>query len=89
MKSRDYHRSDILTVQVNPAWEFPDGETFPIMIIQNDAGEIPCDAVTAVRLAPSRNERNKGCSMIGGFAGLTRGNSRAIWEGCLWNKLRL
>ena len=30
------------------------------MIIQNDAGEIPCDTVTAVRLKPSRNAHKKG-----------------------------
>ena len=60
MKSRDYHRGDVFTVQANPSWGYPDGQTFPVMIIQNDAGEIPCDAVTAVRLTPSRNVRNKG-----------------------------
>ena len=60
MATRDYHRSDVFTVHANPSWGFPDGETFPIMIIQNDAGEIPCDTVTAVRLKPSRNVRSRG-----------------------------
>ncbi len=60
MAIRDYHRGDVFTVQANPSWEYSDGQTFPIMIIQNDAGEIPCDTVTAVRLKPSRNVRNKG-----------------------------
>ena len=45
MAIRDYHRCDVITVQAIPSWEYPDGETFPIMIIQNDAGEIPCDRV--------------------------------------------
>ena len=60
MAARDYHRGDVFTVQANPSWGFPDGETFPIMIIQNDAGEIPCDTVTAIRLKPSRNVRSRG-----------------------------
>ena len=60
MAIRDYHRGDVFTVQANPSWEYPNGQTFQIMIIQNDAGEIPCDTVTAVRLKPSRNVHNKG-----------------------------
>ena len=60
MATRNYHRGDVFTVQANPSWEYPDGQTFPIMIIQNDAGEIPCDTVTAVRLKPSRNAHKKG-----------------------------
>ena len=59
MAARDYHRGDVFTVQANPSWEYPDGQTFPIMIIQNDAGEIPCDTVTAVRLKPSNNIHRK------------------------------
>ena len=58
MRTRDYRRGDVFTVKTNPAWGCPDGEVFRIMIIQNDAGEIPCDTVTAVRLKSSMN-RNK------------------------------
>ena len=60
MAIRDYHRGDVFTVQANPTWGFPDGESFPIMIIQNDVGEIPCDTVTAVRLKLFRNVSNRG-----------------------------
>ena len=60
MITRDYHRGDVFTVQANPSWEYPEGQTFPIMIIQNDVGEIPCNTVTAVRLKPARNIRQKG-----------------------------
>ena len=60
MATRDYHRGDVFTVQTNPTWGFPDGETFPIMIIQNDAGEVPCETVTAIRLKQSKNERKQG-----------------------------
>ncbi len=60
MKTRNYHRGDVFTVKTNPAWGYPDGEVFQIMIIQNDAGEIPCDTVTALRLKTSRNRRRPG-----------------------------
>ena len=60
MKTRNYHRGDVFTVKTNPAWGYPDGEVFQIMIIQNDAGEIPCDTVTALRLNTSRDRRRPG-----------------------------
>ncbi len=60
MRTRDYRRGDVFTVKTNPAWGYPDGEVFQIMIIQNDAGEIPCDTVTALRLRSSRNRRKPG-----------------------------
>ena len=60
MKMRDYQRGDVFTVKTNPAWGYPDGEVFQIMIIQNDSGEIPCDTVTALRLKTSRDRRRPG-----------------------------
>ena len=60
MNTSDYQRGDVFTVKTNPAWGYPDGEVFQIMIIQNDAGEIPCDTVTALRLNTSRDRRRLG-----------------------------
>ena len=60
MRTRDYRRGDVFTVKTNPAWGYPDGEIFQIMIIQNDAGEIPCETVTAIRLKNSNNWKQPG-----------------------------
>ena len=42
------HRGDLYEIKVQQSWEFPYSQTTTVMILQNDAGEIPCDTVTVL-----------------------------------------
>lgn len=53
---QDFHRGDIYEVKMPPTWEHPNGATATVVILQNDAGEIPCQTVTALKVM----ERGRG-----------------------------
>ena len=46
----DLHRGDIYEAKISTAPNLPITETALVMILQNDAGEIPCQTVSVVKL---------------------------------------
>ena len=51
---KDLHRGDIYEIKVQPSWGFPHVQTTTVMILQNDAGEIPCSTVTVLPVTGRR-----------------------------------
>ena len=50
MKISEYRRGEVYEINGCTAYGQPTGDRFPVLIIQNDAGEIPCQTITALRL---------------------------------------
>ena len=46
----DLHRGDIYEAKIPTTLNYPATGSMPVMILQNDSGEIPCDVVTVALL---------------------------------------
>ena len=50
MAFNEVRRGEIYEIQGCTPFGQPAGERFPVLIIQNDTGEIPCETITALQL---------------------------------------
>ena len=50
MTFQEIRRGEIYEINGCSSFGQPTGERFPVLIIQNDTGEIPCETITALRL---------------------------------------